>query len=89
MSYLFWYMVICYIAAWCAVHVDPMKHDGGASLIKDGEFDRESIEAAFKIALVPILNLYPIFLYIALSIKPMKKNILLRIKKMIEECENE
>lgn len=88
--FLFMYLLVSYIAMYFAINFDPMGGEGGQPrLIENDEVTVESTREAWWVSLIPMINIYIIVVGIYLRIPKIKKSILLRIKKMIEEVENE
>lgn len=94
MGFLFMYLLLSYIGSICAMFIDFERENNYSDLHaipqKEYNYDTASeILLRFGLCLIPPIAVLIIILFIYVYTKPVKKIILRKIKKMLEESENE
>ena len=91
MTLLFIYLVICCVAIYFSIDFNPMggEFNNRAALLPDEDITAASVREGFWVSFIPIINIYIIVAGISLKIPKIKKRILLKIKRIINEVEDE
>lgn len=93
MWFLALWFFVSYIAAMCAMFIDfEFDSHREPTVIPQEKYeygDASEIALRFFFCLVPILNILIIALFLYAYTKPFKKVVLRKIKKMLEEADNE
>ena len=91
MWFLALWLFVSYIAAICAMFID-FEYYGDFVPVPQEKYeygDASEIALRFLFCIIPILNLFIIALFLYAHTKPFKKLVLRKIKKMLEEADNE
>ena len=87
------WLFVSYIAAICAMFIDfEFNSRREPTVVPQEKYeygDAREIALRFLFCIIPILNLFIIALFLYAHTKPFKKLVLRKIKKMLEEADNE